>query len=202
MYDVIVRASDGSLFDDQAIAITTTNVNESPTITSNAGGASATIQVQENKTAVTTVVATDPDGAGNGLTYSIAASSIDGAHFTIDPVTGALSFNSAPDYEAPTDANVNNIYQLRIVATDAQGLQDFKDLSVAVTNAVGITLTALSTGSTLNGTGEEDTLNGAGGIDRLNGLGGNDRCWGITATISWMAGQGMTNSPAASAVTR
>jgi serralysin len=174
IYDVIVRASDGTMFDDQAIAVTVTNVNEAPVITSNGGGATATIQVRENTTAVTTVVAIDPDAPAGSLTYSIVASG-DGAHFTINPTSGALSFISAPDYEAPTDANVNNVYQLRILATDPQGLQDFQDLSVAVTNAVGISQTALSTGSTLNGTGEEDTLNGAGGIDFLNGLGGNDK---------------------------
>lgn len=177
VYDVIVRASDGTLFDDQAIALTITNANEAPVITSNGGGATATIQVRENTVAVTTVLASDPEGAADKPTYSIAASG-DGALFAIDPATGALTFLSPPDFEAPTDGNLNNVYQLRVVATDLLGLQDFQDLSVSVTNAAGVTLTASSGGSTLNGSGEEDTLNGAGGIDRLNGLGGNDKLLG------------------------
>lgn len=177
IYDVIVRASDGALFDDQAIAVTVTNLNEAPVISSNGGGSTATIQVRENTTAVTTVVASDPDGAADKVSYSIAASG-DGALFAINPTTGALTFIAAPDYEAPTDANVNNVYQLRVLATDLLGVQDFQDISVSVTNAAGVTLTALSTGSTLNGGGEEDRLNGAGGNDTLNGLGGNDRLLG------------------------
>ena len=48
VYDVIVRASDGTLFDTQAIAVTVTNRNEAPVITSNGGGATATVNVLEN----------------------------------------------------------------------------------------------------------------------------------------------------------
>ena len=39
VYDVKVQVSDGTLTDTQAIAVTVTNVNEAPTITSNGGGA-------------------------------------------------------------------------------------------------------------------------------------------------------------------
>ena len=45
--------------------------NEAPVITSNGGGAAASINVAENNTAVTTVTATDVD-AGQTLTYSIS----------------------------------------------------------------------------------------------------------------------------------
>ena len=41
---------------EQAIAVSVTNVNEAPTITSNGGGASAAVNVAENTTAVTTVL--------------------------------------------------------------------------------------------------------------------------------------------------
>ncbi|WP_242443458.1 cadherin domain-containing protein [Sphingobium sp. LB126] len=94
VYDVIVRASDGYLFDDQAIAVTITNVNEAPVITSNGGGASAAISVPENTLPVTMVQATDPD-AGTTLVYSITGGP-DRTAFAIDPATGALSFLSPP----------------------------------------------------------------------------------------------------------
>src|SRR3546814_693087 len=66
VYDVIVRASDGTLYDDQAIAVTITNVNEAPVITSNGGGASAEVSVAENLTAVTTVTGMEPDAGEIG----------------------------------------------------------------------------------------------------------------------------------------
>ena len=70
VYDVQVQVSDGEFTDSQAIAVTVTNLNEAPTITSNGGGATAVINVAENSTAVTTVTATDPD-AGATKTYAI-----------------------------------------------------------------------------------------------------------------------------------
>ena len=60
VYDVIVQVSDGTLTDTQAIAVTVTNANEAPVITSNGGGATAAVTVAENSTAVTTVVAARP----------------------------------------------------------------------------------------------------------------------------------------------
>ena len=53
VYDVTVQVSDGTNTDTQAIAVTVTNVNEPPVITSNGGGVNATVNVAENSTAVT-----------------------------------------------------------------------------------------------------------------------------------------------------
>ena len=67
VYDVTVQVSDGNGgIDTQAIAVTVTNQNEVPTITSNGGGDTAAVSIAENTTAVTTVTATDPD-AGQTL---------------------------------------------------------------------------------------------------------------------------------------
>ena len=57
-------------------------------ITSDGGGATASVNVAENATAVTTVTATDPD-AGATLTYSIVGGA-DAAKFAVDASTGAL----------------------------------------------------------------------------------------------------------------
>ena len=132
VYDVQVRASDGSLTDTQNIAVTVTNQNETaaPTITSNGGGASASVSIQENTTAVTTVVATDADFAS--LTYSISGGA-DAAKFTINATTGALAFVAAPNFEAPTDAGGNNVYDVQVRASDGS-LTDTQSIAVTVTN--------------------------------------------------------------------
>ncbi|WP_447788817.1 VCBS domain-containing protein [Pseudomonas farris] len=132
VYDVIVRASDGTLFDDQAIAVTVTGVNDnSPVITSNGGGATASINVAENSTVVTTVVATDADLPAQTLSYSIVGGA-DAAKFSIVSGTGALSFVSAPNFEAPTDSGTNNVYDVIVRASDGT-LFDDQALAVSVT---------------------------------------------------------------------
>ena len=100
VYDIIVTASDntgGTIDTNQAVAITVTGVNDSsPVFTS-----PATASVEENQTAAYTAVAMDGDG--DPLTYSLSGT--DAGLFTIDPATGVVSFNEAPDVEDPDDAN-------------------------------------------------------------------------------------------------
>ena len=132
VYDVTVQVSDGTLTDTQAIAVTVTDVNDNaPVITSDGAGASASVNVAENATAVTTVTATDLD-AGATLTYSIVGGA-DAAKFTVDANTGALSFVSAPDYENPTDAGGNNVYDVTVQVSDGT-LTDTQAIAVTVTN--------------------------------------------------------------------
>jgi hypothetical protein len=57
-----------------------------------------------------------PDGAM--LTYSIVGSA-DAAKFNIDFASGALSFVTAPDFEAPADADHDNSYEVVVRASDA-----------------------------------------------------------------------------------
>ncbi|HEY0131252.1 MAG TPA: cadherin domain-containing protein [Allosphingosinicella sp.] len=129
VYDVIVRASDGFNVDTQAIAITVTNVNEAPVITSNGGGATASVSLGENGSTVTVVASTDPEGTAR--TYSIAGGA-DAARFTMSS-NGILSFIAAPDFESPTDAGGNNVYDVVIRASDG-ALDDTQAMAVTVTN--------------------------------------------------------------------
>ncbi len=62
VYDVVIKASDGDLFDTQAISVNITNVNEVPVITSNGAGPTATISVNENNIIAANVSAIDVDG--------------------------------------------------------------------------------------------------------------------------------------------
>jgi hypothetical protein len=112
VYDVTVRVSDGNGgVTDQEVAVTVTNSNEPPVMTSG-----NSVSVFENDTAVTTVTAADPDSS-DVLTFSIVGGA-DQAKFTINSITGFLSFNSAPDFEATTDADSDNFYEVTVQADD------------------------------------------------------------------------------------
>jgi hypothetical protein len=134
VYDVVVDASDGSLSDTQAIAVTVTDVPENPpVINSDGGGDTTSVSVAENQTAVTDVDATDPD-PGDTVTYSIFGGA-DQAKFSIVPTTGVLTFVSAPNFEAPTDAGANNVYDVTVRASDGI-LFDTQAIAVTVTDVV------------------------------------------------------------------
>ncbi|MFZ4289021.1 cadherin domain-containing protein [Variovorax sp. HJSM1_2] len=99
----------------RTMTIAVTPVNDGPVITSNGGGATAAVAMDENHTAVTTVLASDIDGPA--LSYSISGGA-DAALFSIDSTTGALRFIAAPNYEAAASAGGNNIYQVVVQASD------------------------------------------------------------------------------------
>ncbi len=127
IYDVTVQVADGNGgFDTQAIAVTVTNANEAPVITS-----AAAISVTENQTTVLTVTSTDVDGGAPA--YTIAGGA-DAARFTIDGATGALTFNAAPNFEAPADAGANNVYDVTVQVADGNGGFDTQAIAVTVTN--------------------------------------------------------------------
>ncbi|UCE90243.1 MAG: cadherin domain-containing protein, partial [Pseudomonadota bacterium] len=129
VYDVQVTVSDGNGGTAvQTIAVTVTNANDAPVITSGAAPS-----IEENTTAVTNVTATDEDVADT-LSYAITGGA-DAAQFGIDAVTGALSFNAAPDFEAPADADANNVYQVQVTVSDGSGGTAVQTINVTVTNA-------------------------------------------------------------------
>ena len=102
-----------------------------PVITSNGGGATAAVSVAENTTAVTTVVATDPD-PNTTFRYAISGGT-DASAFTINPATGVLTFVSAPNFEAPTDSNGDNIYNVTVSVSDGYQAAT-QSIAVTVTN--------------------------------------------------------------------
>ncbi len=107
-----------------------TSVFNAPLITSDGGGAAATINVAENTATVTTVTATDPDGTA--LNYSIVGGA-DAAKFVIDHNTGAISFITAPDFENPADVGANNIYDVTVQVTDGLNI-DTQAIAITVVN--------------------------------------------------------------------
>lgn len=105
--------------------------NNAPVIGSDGGGATAAVNAAENQTAVTTVTATDADN--DTLTFSITGGA-DQAKFSINAGTGALSFSSAPDFEAPADSDTNNTYVVEVTASDGNGGTDIQTVTVTVTD--------------------------------------------------------------------
>ena len=192
VYDVQVRVSDGELTDTQTIAVTVTNQNEAPTITSVDGGASAlgtqgavaaaAVNVAEGTTAVTTVIASDPD-ADAVLTYSITGGA-DASKFTINASTGVLSFISAQDFEAPGDVGANNVYDVQVQVSDG-ALTDTQAIEATVTDVDDALIV-----TTINGTSSNNVLTGTAGINIMDGLAGSDTLAGLGGADTLVGGAG------------
>jgi len=74
----------------------------------------ASFEVTEGETYVALLTAFHMEG--EPLTYSIIGGD-DAAVFSIDPMTGSLSFDTPPDFEAPMDVGLDNDYLVRLQAT-------------------------------------------------------------------------------------
>ncbi|WP_080579286.1 beta strand repeat-containing protein [Sinorhizobium fredii] len=120
-------------------------LNNQLTIISDGGGVAASRTVGENNSDVTTVVAIG--GQANGtLSYSIVGGA-DQADFQIDETSGVLRFVVSPDFEATSDEDGDNIYEVVVQASDAQGGVDTQILTVSVSNT-NDTAPLFSSGST------------------------------------------------------
>ena len=125
VYDIIVTASDGANSTEQPVAITVTNENDNaPAFTS-----PATVRVAENQVAAYEAAAADAEG--DPLSYSLSGT--DAALFTIDANTGAVSFRAAPDFEAPGDADGDNVYDIIVTASDDTNSTN-QNVAITVTN--------------------------------------------------------------------
>lgn len=80
--------------------------------------------------ALATIEASDPDG--DMLTFSLTGE--DGGAFRLDSASGQLSFAAAPDFEAPGDADGDNVFAAGLQASDPGGLSATLAISVTVTN--------------------------------------------------------------------
>ena len=87
------------------------------------------IIVPEGSSSVVTVLATDAD-AGDSKNFSLSGP--DAATFDVNPVTGAITFKNAADFENPLDENADNVYELVVTVTDAAGNSDSQTIQVTV----------------------------------------------------------------------
>lgn len=89
--------------------------------------------VAENTTAVTVMSATDPHG--RPVTYSISGGA-DAGKFVINPTTGTLRFATAPDFEQPGDVGADNVYNVKVRATNDEGSYSESELVVNLVDVV------------------------------------------------------------------
>ena len=119
-YDFTVTASDGVLSDSIDVTLNVGDVNEAPFFDSG----QANITVEENTDAGALIfrpVATDPEG--DTLGYTVAGADAD--KVTVDPATGEVRLNEAPDYAAQPS------YEFTVIASDG-GLSGLIDVRVDV----------------------------------------------------------------------
>jgi len=94
-----------------------------PTVTNTAFTAA------ENQTAIGTLAANE------AVTWS-KVGGVDSATVSIAAATGVISFNSAQDFESPTDVGADNVYNVTVRATDTAGNITNQAITITVTNVV------------------------------------------------------------------
>ena len=98
---------------------------------------SATFNPAENQTTVGTVEASDDDMDDEITGYALTGGA-DQALFSIGSTSGALTFQAAPNYEDPQDADTDNAYEVTVQATSGTGGRvqtNTQPITVTVTNA-------------------------------------------------------------------
>ena len=137
--DITVRASssDGS-YSDQVFTIAIGDLDEvAPTITS--GGVAAAID--ENSGAgqvVYTAAADDTADISGGVVFSLGGT--DGAKFTIDAGTGAVTLTGDPDHETQSS------YSFDVIATDLAGNASTQTVTLAINDLDEVAPTITSAG--------------------------------------------------------
>ncbi len=107
------------------ITVNVTAQNDAPSVISG-----ATASFAENATGtVYQATATDPEGGA--LSFSLGDA--DRALFNISS-TGAVSFRTAPNFEAPVDAGGNNVYNVTVIASDGALSSTAQPVAITVTN--------------------------------------------------------------------
>lgn len=160
--NVVATDTNGVASNTATTTLSVTRVNDAPVIGSNGGGASGSVSVRETLVAVTTVAASDVEGTS--LAYAISGGA-DAGKFSINATTGVLTFNAAPDFEAPTDVGANNVYDVIVQVSDGT-LTDTQALAVTVTDVVSTLTVTTITDNNDSGLGTSFTA------EQLNALNG------------------------------
>lgn len=126
-YEVVLGVTDGIVLVEQPVSIAVLNINDNTPV----WRSGFSVSVSEGSgLAVYTARATDSDG--QTPTYSIYGGA-DSGQFSINGNTGVLTFQSAPDFENPTDSNLDNNYEVTLLASDGSNTRE-KDVTVSVSN--------------------------------------------------------------------
>ena len=114
-----------------AAETTTTLPNTAPVFVGNP----VLFTVDEGITAVAILEAKDTEVEDrSSITYAIKRGEADdNAQFSIDPLSGALTFNTAPDFENPTDLGADNFYLVTVLVTSGTGARRLSSADLDLT---------------------------------------------------------------------
>ena len=129
-YTYTVTDADGDT-DTATFTITITAdtpVNQPPAVT----GPSARAYAENATTAVATYTARDPEH--DSITWSVTGADRDTVSIS---AAGELTFTTPPDYEAPTDADADNVYRVTVEASDGTNTTTL-DVTVTVTDVADV----------------------------------------------------------------
>ena len=138
VYEVTVRASDGTLNTDQMVKVTVTNVDEAPEIIAGGLAISGQSSVSHPEDSTTTTVGTYTARGENPAGARWTLEGADRGDFSLSTSRGEsvmLRFSSSPDYERPADADTDNVYMVTLKATEGTNT-DTHDVTVRVTDVV------------------------------------------------------------------
>ena len=100
-----------------------------PVITS-----AASTSVAENITGTVYTVTASAADAGAVLTYDVGG--VDGGLFNIDALSGVVTFKTAPNFEVPSDAGGNNVYNISVTASHGSQGSAPRAVVITVTDVV------------------------------------------------------------------
>jgi hypothetical protein len=112
------------------------------------------------------------DAEGDLLTWRVTGGA-DAWRVLMDPATGALRFLVAPDFEAPGDADRDNVLEVEVAISDPFGATGTQRLTIRITD-LAEPLRGTAGNDELDGDGTADTLLGLAGADTLRGGAGDD----------------------------
>ena len=124
-YELTVQVSDGDNPVTADILVTLENVLE---LLSELSGPASVSYGENGAARVATYSASSPEDNGD-VTWSLSGTDSD--HFSMDG--GVLRFRALPDFESPSDAEMNNTYSATVAASDGSTTVT-KDVTVTVTN--------------------------------------------------------------------
>ena len=123
-YDATDTAGNGAVQVERTITVTAPNT--APVIAIE----NAAVDYAENgDTAVATYTADDAES--NAFTWALTGA--DSGLLTIDPASGALTFNTPPNFEDAQDTDNDNDYQVTVTATDDGTPNESSTLNVTIT---------------------------------------------------------------------
>ena len=138
VYEVTVRASDGTVYADRMVEVTVTEVDEAPVITRGGLSISGPSSVSHPEDSATTTVGTYTARGENPAGARWTLDGDDRLDFRLSASSGAsvmLMFRSAPDYERPVDMGEDNVYMVTLKATEGSNT-DTHDVTVRVNDVV------------------------------------------------------------------